>query len=83
MKTIAWSVASMAVAGLTLITFSPAAATGTVRIQQNDGSVQTYTNVSFVVRNKALYVTSADKVSTVVIDGGTCNRTGDLYRCSA
>jgi hypothetical protein len=45
---------------------APASATGTVRIQQRDGSVQTYTGVTLKAANKSLTLISADKVSTVV-----------------
>src|SRR5690242_6360024 len=51
---------------------TPAWASGTVRIQQNSGSVQTYTNVLLKIVNKTLTLTSADGVSTVVISGVDC-----------
>jgi hypothetical protein len=60
---------------------APAAATGTVRIQQHDNSVQTYTGVYMRIVNKTLMLTSADKVSTVVISGGACDHRGDLITC--
>lgn len=58
-----------------------APATGTVRIQQSDGSVQTYTGVTMKVANKKLTFISADKVSTVVISGASCGLRGALVRC--
>jgi|ERR1700722_6019637 hypothetical protein len=70
-----------ALAALFLSLVVPAAATGTVRIQQNDDSVQTYTGVYMRIVNNTLALTSADKVSTVVISGGACKRSGDLITC--
>ena len=61
---------------------APASATGTVRIQQNDDSVKIYTNVAMRIVKKTLTLTSADKVSTVVIKGASCARAGDLARCT-
>ena len=61
---------------------TPAFATGTVRIQQNDDTVQTYTGVSLRIVNKTLMLTSADGVSTVAISGVRCDRGSDLVRCS-
>jgi hypothetical protein len=60
---------------------APALATGTVRIQQRDGSVQTYTGVTLKVANKTLTLISADKVSTVVISGADCTHDGAIVRC--
>jgi hypothetical protein len=74
------SVGPTAVALAFLLT-APVLATGTVRIQQNDNSVQTYTGVQMRIVGKTLMLTSADKVSTVVISGADCNRTGDLVTC--
>jgi len=73
-------------AGLIAVAFflllsAPVLATGTVRIQQNDDSVQNYTGVTMRIVGKMLMLTSADKVSTVVIRGTDCNNTGDLVTC--
>jgi hypothetical protein len=61
-----------------------AGATGTVRIQQNNGSVQTYTGVLLKIVNKTLTLTSADGVSTVVISGVDCGdiNTAEVVRCT-
>lgn len=67
--------------GFVLSLSAPALATGTVRIQHRNGSVQTYTGVTLKVANKALTLISADKVSTVVISGGECVHDGALVRC--
>jgi hypothetical protein len=61
---------------------APASATGTVRIQQHDNSVQTYTGVVMKIVGRTLTLTSADGVSTVVISGASCDRGTDLIRCT-
>lgn len=61
---------------------APAFATGTVRIQQHNNSVQTYTGVVMKIVGHTLTLTSADGVSTVTISGATCNRRTDLIRCT-
>ena len=62
---------------------SPAGATGLVRVQQSDGSVQTYPNV--VIRyskdSKALTITTADGQGTLTIDQAACSYVDQLYRC--
>jgi spore germination protein GerM len=70
------------VAALFAALVAPAAATGTVRIQQHDNSVQTYTGVVMKIVGRTLTLTSADGVSTVVISGGTCDRSTELIRCT-
>jgi hypothetical protein len=61
---------------------APAGATGTVRIQQRDDTVQTYRGVVMKIVGQTLTLTSADGVSTVVISGGTCDHSTDLIRCT-
>ncbi|MFZ0682915.1 MAG: hypothetical protein WA428_09360 [Candidatus Cybelea sp.] len=73
--------------GLIVVAFilalsAPALATGNVRIQQRDGSVQTYTGVTLKVANKTLTLISADKVSTVVISGANCAHDDAIVRCA-
>ncbi len=70
------------IAGLVLALSAPASATGTVRIQQNDGSVKTYTGVIMKVANKTLTLESADKVTTVAISGADCAPDSSLVRCT-
>lgn len=72
------------VLALVLAFTAPAWATGTVRIQQNNDSVQTYTGVLLKIVNKTLTLTSADGVSTVVISGVDCGdvNTAELIRCT-
>ncbi len=59
-----------------------ALATGNVRIQQKDGSVQAYSGVTFKVANRTLTLTSADKVSTVAISGANCAKGAPVVRCT-
>lgn len=63
---------------------APALATGTVRIQQNNDSVQTYTGVALKIVGKTLTLTSEDGVSTVVISGVDCGdiNAAELVRCT-
>lgn len=58
-----------------------AQATGTVRVQQNDGSTQLYPNASIRVTNKTLRITTADKKGTLVIDKAACSFIGAVMRC--
>ena len=70
------------IAGLVFALSAPASATGMVRIQQNDGSVKTYTGVIMKVANKTLTLESADKVTTVAISGADCAPDSSLVRCT-
>jgi len=56
-------------------------AKGTVTVQQSDGSTQTYNNVSIVIANKTLRITTADGVGTLVIDKAACSYVGNLQMC--
>ena len=58
-----------------------ARATGTVRVQQEDGSVQTYPKAWIEITNKALRITTADKKGTLVIDRAACSFVGQVMRC--
>jgi len=82
MKTTAWRAVPPIVVGLALFTTSLASATGTVKIQQSDGSISTYSDVGLKITKTALYMTSSDKVSTVVVSGATCTKNDDMYRCT-
>ena len=68
-------------AAMAIVPSAPASATGSVRIQQREGSVKTYNGVTLKVANKKLKLTSADKVSTVVISGAKCAHRGVIIRC--
>ena len=60
----------------------PAGATGNVRIQQGDGSVQTYTGVTMRIGDRKLTLVSKDGVSTIIIGGANCNDNSKLVRCT-
>jgi hypothetical protein len=57
-------------------------AAGSVQIQQSNGSVKTYAGVTLKVAHASLTLTSADKVSSVVVGGADCVPVGDITRCS-
>jgi hypothetical protein len=69
-------------AAMVLSLTAPAAATGTVRIQQADDTVNSYTGVHMRIVNNTLTITSADNVSTVVITGADCDKGPSLTRCN-
>lgn len=56
-------------------------AKGTARVQQNDGSVQSYADVEIRITNKTLRLTTADGKGTLVIDKAACSYVGELMRC--
>lgn len=60
---------------------APAAATGTVVIQQKDGSTKTYRDVAIRIENAELLVTTADGQGTLVIGKAACTRENDLIKC--
>jgi hypothetical protein len=66
---------------LTLTVSSDAWATGTVRVQQNDGSTQLYPGATIRITNKTLRITTADRKGTLVIDKAACSFLGELMRC--
>jgi hypothetical protein len=62
---------------------APAAATGLVRVQQSNGSVQEYPNarIDYSKDAKALTITTADGKGKLVIDQAACSYAGEVYRC--
>jgi hypothetical protein len=58
-----------------------AGATGTVRIQQSDGTVRTYDDVSIRVKQNTLRIGSRDQKGVLVIDRAACSYVGELLRC--
>jgi len=60
---------------------SVAEAKGTVRVQQSDGSIQVYQNVSLVIVNHTLRITTEDGKGTLVVTRAACSFEGDLMRC--
>jgi len=59
----------------------PANATGTVTIQQPDGSVKTYANVSIRANSSNLVLTSSDGKGTLVFGRASCTKVGELLQC--
>ncbi len=68
-------------AAMAIVPSAPASATGSVRIQQREGTVKTYNGVILKVENRTLQLTSADKVTTVTISGAKCAPDGVIIRC--
>ncbi len=64
-----------------LLGVARAQATGTVRVQQSNGSVQVYHDVMIRVRHNTLRVGSHDGKGVLVIDRAACSYVGDLERC--
>ncbi|MGR4065415.1 MAG: hypothetical protein ACLQPV_08200 [Vulcanimicrobiaceae bacterium] len=62
---------------------APAGATGLVRVQQNNGSIQEYPNVriDYSKDAKTLTITTADGKGTLLIDQAACSYLGQVYRC--
>ncbi|MBV8244839.1 MAG: hypothetical protein JOZ38_02855 [Candidatus Eremiobacteraeota bacterium] len=58
-----------------------AEAKGTVRVQQSDGSVQVYRDVTLRVVGKTLQITTADSKGTLVITDAACSFVDALMRC--
>ena len=56
-------------------------AKGTINVQQNNGSVQVYHDVTIRVAHKALRVTTADGKGTLIIDKAACSFVGELQSC--
>ncbi len=59
----------------------PTNASGTVRIQQSDGSTKTYANVRIVVLTDSMTITSSDGEGTLVLGKAACTKVGELLRC--
>jgi hypothetical protein len=68
-------------ASLISLACRPAAATGTVLIQQKDGSSRTYENVLVRIRNAELAMTTAAGDGTLVIGKDACEAIGKLEKC--
>ena len=58
-----------------------AAATGTVQVQQRDGSKKTYANVKIRIRDEAMSLTSADGRGMLVFGKAACTKVGELVEC--
>jgi hypothetical protein len=75
MRTIVFSAVLFAAA------MAPALATGTMRVQHHDGTVQTYTNVYIRILDNEMTLTSNDGKGTVVIGKAACTKVGELIQC--
>lgn len=62
-------------------TAAPSAASGLTRIQQSDGTVQTYPDAHLRLRGNTLWITSADKRGVLEVVNGACSYAGELQRC--
>jgi hypothetical protein len=58
-----------------------AGATGTMRVQQSDGSVQVYHDVLIRVAQRTLRIGSKDRKGVLVIDRAACSYAGSVLRC--
>jgi hypothetical protein len=56
-------------------------ATGPMRVQQNDGTVQVYHDVLIRVAQRTLRIGSKDRKGVLVIDRAACTYAGSLLRC--
>ncbi|HTU82262.1 MAG TPA: hypothetical protein VMF61_09040 [Candidatus Acidoferrales bacterium] len=68
-------------AALLAFTVTPADASGTVTIQQKDGSVDTYSDVGIKIIHNALYLTSADGKGTLVVNRAACSYQDQILVC--
>jgi hypothetical protein len=66
---------------LSFATTSAASAKGVTLIQQADGSVRTYVDVSIRMVGQTLWLQTADKKGTLKIVNGACSFTGAIERC--
>lgn len=68
--------------GLFLVaTAARADADGVTRIQQSDGTVQTYPDAHIRLRGSTLWITSADHRGVLQVVNGACSFAGELQRC--
>jgi hypothetical protein len=75
LRTVALAAAAVAsVAGI-------ACAKGTLTIQQSNGTINTYPNVTIKVIHNALYLTSADGEGTLIINRAACSYQGQILAC--
>lgn len=58
-----------------------ASATGTAIVQQSDGSIKTYADVSVRLARQELALTSSDGAGTLVIAKAACSSEGPLLKC--
>jgi hypothetical protein len=68
-------------AGIVAAPLAPANATGTVIVQQRDGTTKTYRDVRIAIEDQAMAITSADKKGTLVLGKAACTEVGELVKC--
>lgn len=73
--------AGFAVATATVLFSLPAAAEGTARIQQADGTVNVYQHVKIQIVQKSLTMTTSDGKGTMIIYRAACSFQGDIMSC--
>jgi hypothetical protein len=56
-------------------------AAGTARVQQRDGAVRIYKDVHIKIAEQRLWITSSDRVGTLVIGKASCTGFDKLIRC--
>jgi hypothetical protein len=78
MRTILTSAVLAALFGTSTL---PALATGTMRVQHKNGTVQTYTDVYIRILDNEMTLTSNDGKGTVVIGKAACTKIGELIQC--
>ncbi len=59
----------------------PAAAEGTTRIQQADGTIQIYRHVTMRLAGSTLWLRSGDRRGVLEVTSGACRYLGGLQRC--
>jgi hypothetical protein len=64
-----------------LLASAPVRAEGTITIQRDNGTADTYRDVAIKVIHSALYLTSADGKGTIVINRAACAYQGDTLVC--
>lgn len=70
-----------AIAAFAIATISVASATGVTLVQQADGSVRTYVDVSIRLSGQTLRLRSADRKGELRIVNGACSFIGAIQRC--
>lgn len=75
--------ATICLSGVLAAASSRVNATGTMSIQQRDGSIKTYKNVSVRVNDANIALISSDGNGMLVVGKSACTKVGELLRCFA
>ena len=70
-----------ATALLVALTNLPAIAKGTVRVDQHDGTVQTYSDGVIHIVGDTVRISSPDNQDTLIVSHAACSFTGVIQRC--